>query len=154
MMEDIHYDQNGKFVYYNLDGYTLDNVWLVRGEKVIFHENTFNMETGIVTYIGTAQVVEFKKKIFDNNSGLCLKAAINNFNFHGLQFTKNGNRNVRNKFTTIIQGKSVEFKLMDNSESLNELIQGKRVENAVMSNLSFNVEDKYNIGELDVFLRN
>lgn len=143
-----------EFIIYNLEGYAIDNAWSVRGENIILNSEMFKSEINALMYIGTARIVEFKKNNYNTSKddNLVLKAAMNNFNFKGLELTENGSIRSWNKFTSKTQNKCIEFRLKENSKELYELIQCKRIENAVMSYLSFNIDSKYKMCEIDDFL--
>lgn len=148
-------ERNGEFIKYHLNGYTTDKVWLVTCKNINLNTETFNTETEKIIYLGIANIIEFKKKSYEQKKcykSLTLKAAINNFKFNGLEFEKRGTRFIRNKFTSILFNKSIEFKLKDNTDDIDSLIKSKRIESAIMSYLSFDVEEKYDAEKINDFL--
>ncbi|QPW62109.1 hypothetical protein [Clostridium botulinum] len=151
----IKYSTTNEFIKYNLIGTTLNNTWKVLAKDIMF--NICEVEINECKYklTGSPKTVDFvkiKNNFIKKNNKIRLKAGINNFKFAGLEYSNNNGRYIRDKFKVDINETEVYFKLKENIKQIEQFIEGHRIESAVMSYICFDIEQNYNIEDIEKFL--
>ncbi|MEF2248811.1 hypothetical protein V1L65_28155 [Paenibacillus sp. IITD108] len=136
---------------YRLEGRSSDDQWTIKCDDIDISSTAFSLVDNQTTFICSFEQI-FLQKHFEAIKSV--RAYISNFHFLGLESTNYGGSFLRDKFTIHIQNRQLEFKLLESSTVVKNLIKSGRIPSAIMSSLSVEINNDESIEDINNLLTN
>lgn len=129
-----------RIYYYNPEGHSFSghcnemDGWSINIEK-LWITSTKSEGLTEVLYCKSPEFVFIKKGVEDVHPSKAV-VYITNFDFLGLEYSKNNNHMKLDKFSVDLKQSTVDFKLMENSTEIKKLIKNERIHYGILSYLT------------------